>query len=99
MQYKRLHDAKIATGDHVHMQVISIAALRNAWDFADIPLSKAVAGVHVGMIGDSVIISPSLQEQSESKLDLIIAGTADAILMIEGFCNFLTDEQMIQAGI
>ena len=30
-------------------------------------------------------------------LDLVIAGTADAVLMIEGFCHFLSEEQMLQA--
>ena len=33
----------------------------------------------------------------DSKLDLIIAGTSDAVLMIEGFCSFLSEEQMLQA--
>jgi polyribonucleotide nucleotidyltransferase len=34
---------------------------------------------------------------ADSQLDLVIAGTVDAILMIEGFCDFLSDEQMLQA--
>ncbi len=33
----------------------------------------------------------------DSKLDLVIAGTADAVLMIEGFCHFLSEEDMLQA--
>ena len=33
----------------------------------------------------------------DSQLDLVIAGTADAVLMIEGFCDFLNEEQMLQA--
>lgn len=63
---------------------------------ADIPLSKAVAGVKVGLIDNRLVINPTVEEQSCSKLDLVIAGTADAILMIEGFCDFLSEEQMLE---
>jgi polyribonucleotide nucleotidyltransferase len=34
---------------------------------------------------------------ADSKLDLVIAGTSDAVLMIEGFCSFLSEEQMLEA--
>jgi hypothetical protein len=40
-----------------------------------------------------------LQEMDRSKLDLVIAGTRDAVLMIEGFCEFLSEEQMMEVGI
>ena len=33
----------------------------------------------------------------QSKLDLMLAGTEDAVLMIEGFCDFLTEEQVLEA--
>lgn len=39
-------------------------------------------------------LSPRLQELST--LDLMIAGTSEAVLMIEGFCDFLTEEQMLE---
>ena len=64
----------------------------------DIPLSKVVAGVRVGMIDGKPVINPTTDQQSSSNLDLIMAGTADAILMIEGFCDFLTDEEMLTVG-
>ena len=39
------------------------------------------------------VINPSTQDQERSSLDLMLAGTRDAILMIEGFCDFLTGER------
>ncbi len=64
---------------------------------ADIPLSKAVAGVRVGYLeGRGFVVAPTEQEMEESKLDLLLAGTADAVLMIEGYCDFLTEEQMLE---
>jgi polyribonucleotide nucleotidyltransferase len=66
---------------------------------ADIPLSKAVAGVRVGHIeGRGFVVAPTEQEMEQSSLDLMLAGTADAVLMIEGYCDFLSEEQMLEVG-
>jgi polyribonucleotide nucleotidyltransferase len=52
----------------------------------------------VGMVNGRFIVNPTVKEQEASRLDLVMAGTAEAILMIEGFCDFLTDEQMLEVG-
>ena len=53
-----------------------------------------MAGVRVGYIPgeDRFVVNPSIQDQERSVLDLMLAGTKDAILMIEGFCDFLTGQ-------
>jgi polyribonucleotide nucleotidyltransferase len=51
----------------------------------------------MGLIGDTFIINPTFEEQKKSRLDLMIAGTEEAILMIEGFCDFLTEDQILTA--
>ncbi|MCH9811432.1 polyribonucleotide nucleotidyltransferase [bacterium] len=76
---------------------LAITAASAALVISDIPLPKPLAGVRVGMIGDEFIVNPSSKQMEESKLDLLLAGTNDAILMIEGFCDFLTEEQVIEA--
>ncbi len=76
---------------------LSITAASAALVMSDIPFPKPLAGVRVGLIGENFIINPSVAQMKESKLDLILAGTNDAILMIEGYCDFLTEEQVIQA--
>ncbi len=76
---------------------LAITAASAALVMSDIPFPKPLAGVRVGMIGDDFIINPSIAQMKESKLDLILAGTNDAILMIEGYCDFLTEEQVIAA--
>lgn len=50
---------------------------------SELPISKAVAGVRVGMVGNKFIINPTTKEMEDSELDLLVAGTASAILMIE----------------
>lgn len=76
---------------------LAICAASAALCISDIPLRKPIGAVRVGMIDDQFIINPTIEEQQKSKLDLILAGTNDAILMIEGYCDFLTEEQLIQA--
>ena len=49
------------------------------------------------MINDTFIINPTIEQKKASTLDLILAGTEDSILMIEGYCDFLSDEQVITA--
>lgn len=64
---------------------------------SDIPLPHTLAGVRVGRIDGAFILNPNLEQQEQSDLDLLIAGTESAILMIEGYCDFLTEEEVIDA--
>lgn len=84
--------------DGTHLpDVLAICACSAALTISDIPLVKPVGAVRVGQIDDRFIINPSHKEMEESTLDLVLAGTEDAILMIEGFCDFLTEEQVMDA--
>ncbi len=64
---------------------------------SDIPLVKPIAAVRVGMVNGQYIINPTVKEMESSVLDLLLAGTEDAILMIEGYCDFLTEEQVLNS--
>ena len=76
---------------------LAICAASAALVISDIPLIKPVAGVRVGMVEGKFIINPTVEEMKRSSLDLLLAGTEDAILMIEGYCDFLTEAQVIEA--
>ncbi len=77
--------------------VLGICAASAALVISDIPFIKPIGAVRVGYINDQFVINPSKVDQIESKLDLVLAGSEDAILMIEGYCEFLTEEQIIDA--
>ena len=56
-----------------------------------------MAGVRVGLLPElGFVVNPTVQQMEESKLDLIMAGTDSAVLMIEGYCDFLTEDQMLE---
>ncbi len=77
--------------------VFGLCAASAALAISDIPMSKPVGGVRVGMIDGAWVINPTTSQQEESSLDLLLAGTEDAILMIEGYCDFLTEDQIVEA--
>lgn len=76
---------------------LAICGASAALVISDVPLIKPIAAVRVGMSGNRFILNPSVEQQKNSPLDLMLAGTDDAILMIEGYCDFLTEEQVIEA--
>ncbi|MBI5272634.1 MAG: polyribonucleotide nucleotidyltransferase [Chlamydiia bacterium] len=77
--------------------VLAICAASAALVISDIPLVKPIGAVRMGMIGNEFIVNPTVEEMKTSRLDLVLAGTEDAILMIEGFCDFLTEEEVLSA--
>lgn len=76
---------------------LAVTAAGIAVALSEVPHSKAIAGVRVGLIGEKFVVNPTTMEMEDSELDLLLAGTDDAILMIEGYCNFLPEETLLQA--
>lgn len=90
--------AYVFSYDGVHSpEPMAICAASAALVISDIPLIKPVAAVRVGLIDNLFVVNPTVEEMEKSKLDLMMAGTEDAILMIEGFADFLTEEQLLDA--
>ncbi len=90
--------AYVYSYDGLHSpDVLAICAASAALVLSDIPLINPIGAVRVGMLDDRFVINPTSEEMKSSKLDLVLAGTEDAILMIEGYCDFLTEEQILEA--
>ncbi|MBS1252854.1 MAG: Polyribonucleotide nucleotidyltransferase [Anaerolineales bacterium] len=64
---------------------------------SDIPFPEPIAIVRVGMIDDELIINPTTDELEESQLDLRVAGTADAIIMVECGADEVSEDVMLEA--
>lgn len=81
----------------VSPEPLAICGASAALVISDIPLIKPVAAVRIGLVNNKFLVNPTIEQQEKSKLDLVLAGTEDGILMIEGSCDFLTEEQIIEA--
>ncbi|MEJ6951536.1 polyribonucleotide nucleotidyltransferase [Natronospora cellulosivora (SeqCode)] len=64
---------------------------------SDIPFNGPMAGVKVGMVDDELIINPNEEQRANGKLDLIVAGTKDAVMMVEAGADEVSEETMIDA--
>jgi polyribonucleotide nucleotidyltransferase len=75
----------------------SIIGASAALTISDIPFYGPVGGVRVGLIGGEIVINPTMSEMAYSDLDLVVAGTADAILMVEAGAKEVPEETILEA--
>lgn len=68
-----------------------------ALSVSDIPFDGPIAGVQVGLIGDEFIINPTVEQMERSLLDLTVAGTKDAINMVEAGAKEVSEEVVLEA--
>jgi polyribonucleotide nucleotidyltransferase len=64
---------------------------------SEIPLQKTIAGVRVGLLDGAYIINPTFKQRKESKLDLVVAGSRDGLVMVEAGAREVTEEQVVGA--
>lgn len=74
--------------------VLSITAASAALMVSGLPFRGPIAAVRVGLIDGELILMPTVQQVAESDLDLVVAGSKDAVLMIEGFGNQIPEKEM-----
>src|SRR5688572_23038648 len=68
-----------------------------ALHISDIPFAGPTAGVRVGRINGKIIINPTLAQQKESDIEVFVAATAKAIMMVEGGAQEVPEEEILQA--
>jgi polyribonucleotide nucleotidyltransferase len=76
---------------------LSIIGSSAALMVSDIPFYGPVGAVRVGCINDEIVINPTMSEMAFSDLDLMLAGTADAVLMVEAGANELAEDKVLEA--
>jgi polyribonucleotide nucleotidyltransferase len=77
--------------------VIAITGASCALYLSDIPFMNPIAGVRIGLIDGRYIVNPTYDETRESRLNLIVAGTEEAIVMVEAGASEVSEEIMVEA--
>ncbi|MBF0145896.1 MAG: polyribonucleotide nucleotidyltransferase [Magnetococcales bacterium] len=83
-------------GEHPS-DIVAMVGASAALAISGLPFEGPVGGARVGMIDGQIVINPSPEEMKNSRLDLVVAGTADAVTMVESEVDFLTEQQMLDA--
>src|SRR5262252_222605 len=77
--------------------VLAITGASAALAVSEIPFEKTIAGVRVGLVDDQFIVNPTFEQRKKSKIDLVVAGTADGIVMVEAGAKEVSEAQVVQA--
>ncbi|MDQ7057603.1 MAG: polyribonucleotide nucleotidyltransferase [Ghiorsea sp.] len=89
----------MSADDATNPDIIAINGVSAALSISDVPFAEPIAASRVGLIDGEFVLNPTYAEMENSELDLIVAGTRDAVLMIESEAKELSEEKMIDAII
>ena len=76
---------------------LSILAASASVSVSDIPFGGPIAGVRVGRVDGQFIANPTLEQQEQSDIEIVVAGSKDAIMMVEGEADLISEDEMLEA--
>ncbi|MEJ5304701.1 MAG: polyribonucleotide nucleotidyltransferase [Ignavibacteria bacterium] len=89
---------QVYSSDQEHdPDVIGAVGASAALAISDIPFEGPIGEVRVCLIGDQFVVNPTYKEIEEAKLEIVVAGTEDSILMVEGEAKEVSEETMLEA--
>ncbi|ENT04483.1 polyribonucleotide nucleotidyltransferase [Brucella sp. 63/311] len=77
--------------------ILSMVAASAALTISGVPFMGPISGARVGYIDGEYVLNPNIDEMPESKLDLVVAGTSEAVLMVESEAQELPEDVMLSA--
>ncbi|MDC3084249.1 polyribonucleotide nucleotidyltransferase [Gammaproteobacteria bacterium] len=90
--------ATVLTYDHENdPDVVAMIACSAALTISGIPFKGPIGAAKIGLIENELVLNPKVEDIENSKLELVVAGTKNAILMIESEASELTEKMMLEA--
>ncbi len=77
--------------------VLSLNGASAALTISDIPFACPIGGVRVGRVGGELIANPNVEQLAESDIDLLVAASRDAIVMVEGGADIVPEDEVLDA--
>ncbi|HKW45282.1 MAG TPA: polyribonucleotide nucleotidyltransferase [Candidatus Eremiobacteraceae bacterium] len=87
----------LSVDPEVDPDVVAMIGAGAALAVSDIPFEHNVSAVRVGIVDGQYVVNPAKSELESSTLDMIVAGTADAVMMVEGGAKVISEEQLLGA--
>lgn len=87
----------LSQDDEHQADTLSIIAASAALMISDIPFDGPVAGVRIGCLDGQLVVNPTISQMAESTLDLRVAGSAEAIIMVEAGADEIAESVMVDA--
>ncbi|RIY34187.1 polyribonucleotide nucleotidyltransferase [Psittacicella hinzii] len=89
----------VSSNSEVPADIVAMIGSSAALALAGIPFNGPIGAARVGFINGQYVLNPTTSEMKESQLDLVVAGTESAVLMVESEAKILTEEQMLGAVV
>ncbi len=89
----------VSVNPHVSPDIPTMIGTSAALAISGIPFNGPIGAARVGFINEELVLNPSIKELEQSRLDLVVAGTDNAVLMVESQADRLSEEQMLQAVV
>ncbi|MBA2276248.1 MAG: polyribonucleotide nucleotidyltransferase, partial [Chloroflexia bacterium] len=77
--------------------LLSIIGASAALSISQIPWDGPVGAVRMGLVDGQLVVNPTFSQLADSDLDMVVAGTEDAIMMVEGEADQISEDQLVQA--
>ncbi len=87
----------LSADDENDPDVVAITAASAALQISDIPFAGPVAGIRVGRIDGELVANPSISRMPESDIEIVMAGSKDAVVMVEGSAKCVPEQVLLEA--
>lgn len=89
----------VSVNPEVSPDLVAMIGASAALCLSGVPFHGPIGAARVGFINDEFVLNPSVKELTTSRLDLVVAGTKSAVLMVESEADLLTEDQMLAAVV
>ena len=89
----------VSVNPQISPDLVAMIGASAALSLSGVPFNGPIGAARVGFINDQFVLNPTINEQKQSRLDLVVAGTDKAVLMVESEADILTEEQMLAAVV
>jgi polyribonucleotide nucleotidyltransferase len=93
----QIMNAVLSADDENDPDVLGVTGAAMACLLSPLPFTKPVGCVRVGRIGEQWLFYPTYAELDKSDMDVVVAGTEDAIIMVEGSAKEISEEKLLEA--
>ncbi|SUU96866.1 polyribonucleotide nucleotidyltransferase [Avibacterium paragallinarum] len=89
----------VSVNPQISPDLVAMIGASAALTLSGVPFNGPIGAARVGFIDGQFVLNPTTNEQKQSRLDLVVAGTDKAVLMVESEADILTEEQMLAAVV
>lgn len=89
----------VSVNPQISPDIVAMIGTSAALALSGIPFNGPIGSARVGYIQDQYVLNPTMDEMKQSRLDLVVAGTQSAVLMVESEADLLSEDQMLGAVV